>query len=304
MGISVEKLGRCGIDLEYTVHGAQNIELAKDKDVIALIGTKSALSGALVTEFVKSVAKLFPSSDLETVWNASLKSKSPGDNGSGSALTYAVDGQLRTLYQGVVPDPSKLSRHNACYAVSVVTSLTSAAAGSSKNGLVIYVANSNELYAAGCAAARAFPLYSRKTGSGCADAPRNLTLSLCALDGKDLTQIHGLVASTGESIREVACMGDWPCDIMSPQMFVVKAEQVRDELKTLGKEIGMKVFRMKELVDGEFGGIVGVGQGAAAAGADREAALIHLSYSFGDPDASNAKSWAMVGKGIVFDTGT
>lgn len=89
-------------------------------------------------------------------------------------------------------------------------------------------------------------------------------------------------------------MGDGPSNIMSPQMFVDKAEQVRDALKRLGKLVWMTVLRMKELVEGGFGGIIGVGQ-SAAAGSDREPALIHLSYSFGNRTAENSRRWAMVG---------
>lgn len=87
MGTPEDKLGRCGVDVEYTIHGPHNLELAKDKDLIALIETKKALSNDIVTEFVRSVAGLFPSSDLQAVWKAALTNNSPG---SGTAITLLL----------------------------------------------------------------------------------------------------------------------------------------------------------------------------------------------------------------------
>ncbi len=127
------------------------------------------------------------------------------------------------------------------------------------NGLLIYVAESHQLYAIGCAAARAFPIFSRKMKN---DATQpSITVSLHSSDGIDFSSTFTRVASAAASIREVACMGDMPADVMSPQMFVVKAEKVRDDLKALGKHVDLKVLRMNELVDGGFGGIAGVAKG-------------------------------------------
>ena len=58
-------------------------------------------------------------------------------------------------------------------------------------------------------------------------------------------------------------------------------------------------LREAELIAGGFGGIVGVG--AAAARDGREPALVHLVHR--GARGANARSTALVGKGITFDTG-
>ena len=58
-------------------------------------------------------------------------------------------------------------------------------------------------------------------------------------------------------------------------------------------------LREAELIAGGFGGIVGVG--AAAARDGREPALVHLVHR--GAGGANARSTALVGKGITFDTG-
>ena len=67
--------------------------------------------------------------------------------------------------------------------------------------------------------------------------------------------------------------------------------------KALGKSAGLEVevLGKKELEDGGYGGIVGVGKGSS-----RGPRLVRLTYRSGK---KNAKKVALVGKGITFDTG-
>lgn len=193
--------------------------------------------------------------------------------------------------------------------MDVVTSLTSSAAPSDKSAqcVIVYPTTPDTMVATGCAAARAFPIFSRKSQSTKKHqtGPRvEISLLDCATPETPIDQLenlHQLISSATSSIREAACMGDTPADIMNPDMFVRKAENIAAELDAQGLSVEMNVLRMDLLKEGGFGGIVGVGQGAAAAG--REPALIHLTHTFGDGTETDAPKWAIVGKGIVFDTG-
>jgi len=60
--------------------------------------------------------------------------------------------------------------------------------------------------------------------------------------------------------------------------------------------VAVEVFEGDALVEGGFGGIVGVGQGSA-----NPPRLVHLSYRGGD--GAGAPKVALVGKGITFDSG-
>lgn len=291
--------GRDGAaELEYAVYGLESVNVAKRADLVAVIGTKTALQSSSV--LVQTLSDSF-CSQVANIWGVSVKDAKAGDAGHSSKFTFVVDGQLKHFFLGVVPEPSTLSRHNANYAVNVISSLTSGASGCGKDGLLIYVSEHRHLFSIGCASARVFPIFSRKTTSPRKSA--QFMMSLCSTDGGDVKSICDRVTSVAKSIREVGCMGDTPADIMNSQAFVAKANAVKAELEVLGKPVALNVFRMKELKAGGFGGIAGVGQGAAVAGPDREPALIHLSHIFGDVNAEDSRNYALCGKGIIFDTG-
>lgn len=185
-----------------------------------------------------------------------------------------------------------------------MTTLTATASRTSgvKSGLLVFVAEPDELFSVGCASASVFSIFSRKT-SGKAPKPASFTISLCSTGTTDVTSTCARVQSVAASIREVAYMGDAPADVMSAGKVVAIARDVHSSLEDMGKKVDINVLRMKELVDGGFGGIVGVGIGASVAGPDREPALVHLSHTFGSPDEPNARNFALCGKGIIFDTG-
>ena len=71
------------------------------------------------------------------------------------------------------------------------------------------------------------------------------------------------------------------------------AEVARERAEAVGVEV--EVLDEEALVDGGFGGVVGVGQGSANA-----PRLVHLSYRGG---SGSGPKVALVGKGITFDSG-
>ena len=102
-----------------------------------------------------------------------------------------------------------------------------------------------------------------------------------------------------ERAATIARNVDWARDLVNtapnllyPQSF---AETVQRVAKASSGKLSVKVLDEKELADGGFGGIVGVGQGST-----RPPRIVALSYA---PRSKKVPHVALVGKGITFDTG-
>ncbi len=95
-----------------------------------------------------------------------------------------------------------------------------------------------------------------------------------------------LLAETVNIARDLV---NTPPNLLFPAEFARRAEEAVKDLP-----ISITVLDEKELADGGYGGIVGVGQGSS-----RPPRLVRLEYA---PEGATAKV-ALVGKGITFDTG-
>ena len=82
-------------------------------------------------------------------------------------------------------------------------------------------------------------------------------------------------------------------NLLYPQSF---ADEVTQVAKASSGKLTVKVLDDKELAEGGFGGIVGVGQGSS-----RPPRIVELSYK--PARSRGAKKIGLVGKGITFDTG-
>ncbi|KAI8804991.1 aminopeptidase-like 1, isoform CRA_d [Cladochytrium replicatum] len=145
----------------------------------------------------------------------------------------------------------------------------------------------------GTTVARAFPLYSRKTGSASQVAPRQIYVQFMVggvpfTDGQTLLR----VANAAEGIRLAARLVETPAGELNVSTYLDEIYALKPELDKHGATI--TVIRGEELRDQGFGGLWGVGKGS-----DHPPALVKLSYQ---PDPAK-KTIVMVGKGIVFDTG-
>ncbi|MFD0906082.1 leucyl aminopeptidase [Actinomadura sediminis] len=92
-----------------------------------------------------------------------------------------------------------------------------------------------------------------------------------------------------ESVKLVRDLVNTPPSHLCPEDLAGEAERVARETG-----LSIEVLDEKALVDGGYGGLVGVGQGSV-----NPPRLIRLSYTH--PEA--AKTLALVGKGITFDSG-
>lgn len=153
--------------------------------------------------------------------------------------------------------------------------------------LILFCAKSKEqVVPAATAIARSMPLYSRKTTN--ADKNVECKLDFLVADGSsvDYDALKRLV----ESIRLCARLVDTPTNELNTDTYIEQIDSVVSSLPNTNKQ----VIRGTELRDKGFGGLWGVGKAAA-----HLPALVILSYT----PSGSSKSIALVGKGIMFDTG-
>jgi leucyl aminopeptidase len=117
--------------------------------------------------------------------------------------------------------------------------------------------------------------------------------SLVLLAEQDCEPLQAAVRRADVVVRAVHLARDLvntpPSDLHPEDL----AEVAREPAEAVGVEV--EVLDEEALVDGGFGGIVGVGQGSVNA-----PRLVHLSYRGG---SGSGPKVALVGKGITFDSG-
>lgn len=153
------------------------------------------------------------------------------------------------------------------------------------------------MYASACAVARAYPLYSRKTGGdehNFENVIVNVEFILIENDmivqGNSLTESDiECLTDAANGIRLAARIVDMPCNEMNVDDFI-------DEINAVASAHNLKstIIRGEELNERGFGGIYGVGKAATV-----PPALAVLSHE----PAGATETYAWVGKGIVYDTG-
>ncbi|KAF2890811.1 hypothetical protein ILUMI_15362, partial [Ignelater luminosus] len=195
--------------------------------------------------------------------------------------------------------PVKCSRHNTPSRCHTITRLVQNCSNNYQNKSVVIVCPFEDMFASGCAVARAFSLYNRKTGSR-SEQSINVSIEFIILDvNTNLPQNNKEFNGNrnGLSALEYAAIGinlaaritDTPCNELNVDEFL-------QEIYNIGTLLKIKpvVIRGKQLFDKGFGGIHAVGQASASA-----PALAILSYT----PAGAKINIAWVGKGIVYDTG-
>jgi probable aminopeptidase NPEPL1 len=181
--------------------------------------------------------------------------------------------------------PEACSRHNSPARPHAVTSLVGKAPSAGDVTVLLAVDDASHAFAAGCAAARAFPSYSRKGSTG--EKDRTVTVGILAPDGP--VDVPARLPHAAEGIRLAQDLLDQPTSELDTKAFADLAEK-------WGAELGATVTRIddEELDAQGFGGLWGVGKAAT-----QGPCLLVLTH---DPEgATDTIAW--VGKGIVYDTG-
>jgi len=189
---------------------------------------------------------------------------------------------------------------NTCFTSSTFESVETVA---EKLENVLIVCDYGDIYASGCAVARAFPLFSRKTSNASLETlesskvsteiqcQRNINVEFVCVDKNEALKQEDLVLLENSKfgIQLAARIVDTPCNEMHTDAFL-------DEIREVGQQLGIEptIIRDQELKERGFGGIYGVGQGAL-----HPPALAVLSHK--PQGATQTIAW--VGKGIVYDTG-
>jgi probable aminopeptidase NPEPL1 len=150
--------------------------------------------------------------------------------------------------------------------------------------IVLAVNDRHQAFSAGIATAGLFPIYDRKSDAHHRDV--FVEFQIANGDTIDLSELQIIV----DSIRYAQKLQDMPCAELNTSTYVLEAQ-------TLAAKLGVscKVIQGDDLNSQGFGGLYGVGKAAT-----NPPALVILSYK-GNPTSD--QSVALVGKGIVYDTG-
>jgi probable aminopeptidase NPEPL1 len=219
------------------------------------------------------------------------------DGSSGSTTTFTSPSHR--LCVCVLPDT--VSRNNHPMSIHTITKLIQSASPSQGNIRVMFTGldASTRTAPLASAVAKAFPIYSAKTS--CVDD--DASASVLPLDvhvvfydengnpiGTDFESVSA-AAAISDGVRLAANLMDTPPEQLTTERF---ADQCR---RIAGNQVQMEEIVGEQLRDQGYGGLWGVGKAAMV-----PPRMVILSY---DPPTldSTVETLALVGKGIVYDTG-
>ncbi|MCC6619715.1 MAG: leucyl aminopeptidase family protein [Deltaproteobacteria bacterium] len=265
------------VALSFSTDAAAAVAAA---DQLVFVGTRAALGRADVVALAPEAAR--------AVWSPMLEALAPGDAHAATS-TWIERAGATPLRVSLVAVSDRASRHNVASRPDQVAQALKGRAGKGRVAFVIALDRAADAFAVGAAAARAFPLYTKKKKAEEATAEVALVAPPDqVIPAAELTRI----AAVARAIREAQRMVDMPASELHTDAFVAEAEAVAS---AVGATI--TVLRGDELVRRGLGGIASVGQAAT-----RGPALVHLAWvPTTTPEAAPPMAW--VGKGIVYDTG-
>ncbi len=249
---------------------------AAHPETLVLVGRAEALRA-------DAVRALLPASTAK-VWDRMIDGVKPGDFGASTSDWADADAPAQVV-ACVLPEAA--SHHNAPGRPDAVTTLVrKGAASGDRVGVVVAVDDDEHAFAAGVAAARAFPEFDGKGHRDDEDEARSVTVSVLTSSVEaDLGRIGRVAAGA----RLAARLVDTPTSRLNTTAFVAEAEA---QAERIGASV--RVIDSDELRDGGFGGLWGVGKAAV-----HGPKLVILSHT----PAGASRTVALVGKGIVYDTG-
>ncbi|KAE9547566.1 hypothetical protein FO519_009221 [Halicephalobus sp. NKZ332] len=191
----------------------------------------------------------------------------------------------------VVSLPSESSRHNSpsnADALFRELKSTSIAEGIKKLSVVLF-SPFDHVLAHVAAVSKAFPTYSRKTKKNFLE---DIDIEIVVTNEKKLSENDvKFLNSMGKYMTICANQVDAPCNEFNSEVFANEAAKMVDELDA---DISKTIIVGEELKEKGFGGIYNVGKAAIHP-------PIFAAFSYTPSGAS--KNFALVGKGIVYDTG-
>eukprot|EP00542_Grammatophora_oceanica_P022032 CAMPEP_0194033306 /NCGR_PEP_ID=MMETSP0009_2-20130614/6054_1 /TAXON_ID=210454 /ORGANISM="Grammatophora oceanica, Strain CCMP 410" /LENGTH=447 /DNA_ID=CAMNT_0038673985 /DNA_START=11 /DNA_END=1354 /DNA_ORIENTATION=- len=211
-------------------------------------------------------------------------------SGSGSASTFLPSGKKLSLC--VLPD--EVSRQNHPLSIHKLSSLVGSAC---HQNTAVHVGGVTHSAPVAAAVARSFPLYDRKTTGKEDDnsdkEPPTVSVTCFDSDDKELTVDRAAEEAVAEGVRLASRLGDTTPEELTTDAFAEECQMIADRFES----VTMTQIVGEELREKGYGGLFGVGKGAEC-----PPRLIILDYT---PPSSSSPSQtvALVGKGIVYDTG-
>ena len=233
---------------------------------------------------------------MPELWASLVNKVKPGDAGSSASTVFMAGKVAHTVVAAVLPD--HCSRHNSPLRPHAITELAGVASGAGPAGATIVAVLDDAAHAAaaGCAIARAFPLYSAKKQG---EEPTPIRVGYATREGP-LNAGPGPYTQSDAAARAVrlaARMVDAPPEELDTSAFVREARAVAARLQAAGRSVSIEVIEGEELQRLGYGALYAVGKAAT-----RPPALVVLSHAPATRKAG-AQSVCLVGKGIVYDTG-
>jgi len=277
-----------GSRVEFSFVCAANVRASDPAQVpVAICGRLETLHQL---DFNSVAHRLEPRVNLQT-WKKALYQLNPSPTDRSSL--YLSNAFLCAL-------PCKISRHlspsGSIYFHRIIRNLS---------GVIVIVCRKEDMVALVSSIARNYPTYTRRTTAKKlkqlqiefllvenaivphqAESGAGKTLSVKNIDQEMAQSLHHLT----DSIRLCGQIVDMPCSEMHTDAFVRQARNVAEELDTK-----IAVIQGEELEKRGFGGLWNVGKAAT-----RMPALVVLTH---DPGPGAETTIALVGKGIVYDTG-
>ncbi len=222
--------------------------------------------------------------DWASALDRAVEDTKPGDMGAVGG-TYGPEGAPRRLAVCVLPDT--VSRHNApSRSEAIYKTLPSSGAAGKKSTVIVCVDDPAHVMGAAVAITRAFPVFNARSKK---DDGGRMTVVFTLADGTPV-KVSKTVKETASAVRLAARLVDTPPQEMTTTAFEKEARKACRGIK------GVRVTSIvgDKLLAKGLGGIHGVGRTAVEA-----PRLLILDYK----PARAKRTVALVGKGIVYDTG-
>jgi len=260
----------------FDLHVCDATTALKDAETVVLCGRISGLKQ-------RSYADLL-SASAQTHITHLLEAMKPGDYGAIASSYVPEDGQ--TIY--VIGVSDKASRHNHSLHPHALTDRLRATNHQKKRAILALADKADDALVCTNAVARALPLFSRKTEVGDRQETVRLAFLGCTQDANELERLQ----IAAEEVRYAARLVDMPTAELHTESFT---ELARQSATMLGADVS--VLEGESLAHAGLGGLWGVGKAAT-----RGPALVILEHVPSQPRAET-RTVALVGKGIVYDTG-
>ena len=263
-----------------TFSGAASFDISRLGRFVMLLGTEQQLSNS---------AEL--SNAFGAVWSQPVAHAiAQATPGKVFATNNDVASQSRRLLIGIVP--AQASRHNCPQRPDVITALVQEAVRESSGALTIFVASDAELCVAAAIAKGSNRSFSAKNGLAEKGYLNNGITVDVYFKAPTLASKSGALATVATCTQLCQRLLDAPTNLLDTTTFVEIATSMATSVGA-----AVHVIAGEELREKGYGGLYNVGKAA-----EFPPALVTLSYKpTGGIDPQ--KKIALVGKGLVYDTG-